>query len=74
MVSSFRGVHACGIFAHPPAKRIPMGQGIVQPVTLGWNWPVTDWSGPLFLGTRLVLNLILRNLASGGDQTDPKNF
>ena len=41
MVSSFRGVHACGIFAHPPAKRIPMGQGFVQPVTLGWNWPGT---------------------------------
>ena len=39
MVSSFRGVHACGISAHLRAKRIPMGQGIVQPVTLGWNWP-----------------------------------
>ena len=74
MVSSFRGVHACGISAHPCAKRIPVGQGIVQPVTLGLNCSGTDWSGPLFPGTRLVPNLILRNLASGGDQTDPKNF
>ena len=74
MVSSSRGVHACGISAHPRAKRIPMGQGIVQPVTLGLNWPGTDWSRPRSPGTQLVPYLILRNVASGGDETDPKRF